>query len=207
MKKILFIILSLFMLVGHVSAESKVTSFYTVTNKCVVVKDNKVVVPVTVRVDNDKLKLSKLMKEINIGYITNYEDVLKSNIYNVDNDNVDIFIDYKRNSVGKSLVYFSLVEDMELKRHDTLVNFNIGIEIIKDTTINKLDIFGNEVIVADEVTCEKINGYKVTEVERIVDLREVDHTEYIKDLIKNIVIVVLSIVSIICIILLIRKKK
>lgn len=207
MKKILFIILSLFMLVGHVSAESKVTSFYTVTNKCVVVKDNKVVVPVTVRVDNDKLKLSKLMKEINIGYITNYEDVLKSNIYNVDNDNVDIFIDYKRNSVGKSLVYFSLVEDMELKRHDTLVNFNIGIEILKDTTINKLDIFGNEVIVADEVTCEKINGYKVTEVERIVDLREVDHTEYIKDLIKNIVIVVLSIVSIICIILLIRKKK
>lgn len=207
MKKILFIILSLFMLMGHVSAESKVTSFYTVTNKCVVVKDNKVVVPVTVRVDNDKLKLSKLMKEINIGYITNYEDVLKSNIYNVDNDNVDIFIDYKRNSVGKSLVYFSLVEDMELKRHDTLVNFNIGIEILKDTTINKLDIFGNEVIVADEVTCEKINGYKVTEVERIVDLREVDHTEYIKDLIKNIVIVVLSIVSIICIILLIRKKK
>lgn len=207
MKKILFIILSLFMLMGHVSAESKVTSFYTVTNKCVVVKDNKVVVPVTVRVDNDKLKLSKLMKEINIGYITNYEDVLKSNIYNVDNDNVDIFIDYKRNSVGKSLVYFSLVEDMELKRHDTLVNFNIGIEILKDTTINKLDIFGNEVIVADEVTCEKINGYKVTEVERIVDLREVDHTEYIKNLIKNIVIVVLSIVSIICIILLIRKKK
>ena len=207
MKKILFIILSLFMLVGHVSAESKVTSFYTVTNKCVVVKDNKVVVPVTVRVDNDKLKLSKLMKEINIGYITNYEDVLKSNIYNVDYDNVDIFIDYKRNSVGKSLVYFSLVEDMELKRHDTLVNFNIGIEILKDTTINKLDIFGNEVIVADEVTCEKINGYKVTEVERIVDLREVDHTEYIKNLIKNIVIVVLSIVSIICIILLIRKKK
>ena len=195
------------MLMGHVSAESKVTSFYTVTNKCVVVKDNKVVVPVTVRVDNDKLKLSKLMKEINIGYITNYEDVLKSNIYNVDNDNVDIFIDYKRNSVGKSLVYFSLVEDMELKRHDTLVNFNIGIEILKDTTINKLDIFGNEVIVADEVTCEKINGYKVTEVERIVDLREVDHTEYIKNLIKNIVIVVLSIVSIICIILLIRKKK
>ena len=207
MIKILFIILSLFMLVGHGSAESKVTSFYTVTNKCVVVKDNKVVVPVTVRVDNDKLKLSKLMKEINIGYITNYEDVLKSNIYNVDNDNVDIFIDYKRNSVGKSLVYFSLVEDMELKRHDTLVNFNIGIEILKDTTINKLDIFGNEVIVADEVTCEKIIGYKVTEVERIVDLSEVDHTEYIKDLIKNIVIVVLSIVSFICIILLIRKKK
>ena len=109
--------------------------------------------------------------------------------------------------MGKSLVYFSLAEDMELKRHDTLVNFNIGIEILKDTTINKLDIFGNEVIVADEVTCEKINGYKVTEVERIVDLRETDHTEYIKDLIKNIVIVVLSIVSIICIILLIRKKK
>ena len=195
------------MLVGHVSAESKVTSFYTVTNKCAVVKDNKAVIPVTVRLDNDKMKFSSLMKQMNIGYVTNYEDVLDLNIYGINKDGMNVYVDYKRNSVGKSLVYFDVAQDIELKRHDELVSFNIGVEILNDTSINKMDIFGNEVILADEATCEKINGYKVTEVERIVDLSEVDHTEYIKDLIKNIVIVVLSIVYIICIILLIRKKK
>ena len=48
MKKILFVILSIFILVGNVSAESKVTSFYTIINKCAVVKDNNAVIPVTV---------------------------------------------------------------------------------------------------------------------------------------------------------------
>lgn len=207
MKKILFLILSLFMLVGHVSAESKVTSFYTVTNKCVVVKDNKAVIPVTIRSNNNELKLSSLFEDLSLNYITNHEDVIKLNIYNINKDNIDVYVDYKRNNEGKSLVYYKLNEDVELKRHDELVSFDIGVEILNDYDLYQMDVFGNEIILADEATCEIVNGYKVTEVERIIDLSEVDHTEYIKDLIKNIVIVVLSIVSIICIILLIRKKK
>ena len=195
------------MLIGNVNAESKVTSFYTVTNKCSVVKDNKVVIPVTVRLDNDKMKFSSLMKQMNIGYVTNYEDVIDLNIYGINKEGMNVYVDYKRNSEGKSLVYFELGNDIEMKRHDELVSFNIGVELLIDKSVYKMDVFGNEVILADEATCEIVNGFKVTEVERIVDLREVDHTEYIKDLIKNILIVVLSIVSIICIILLIRKKK
>lgn len=207
MKKILFIILSLFMLIGNVNAESKVTSFYTVTNKCAVVKDNKVVIPVTVRLDNDKMKFSSLMKQMNIGYVTNYEDVIDLNIYGINKDDIDVYVDYKRNSVGKSLVYFEVAQDRELKRHDELVSFNIGVEILNDTSINKMDIFGNEVVLADEATCEVINGYKVTEIERIVDLRQVDHTAYINDLIEKSIIGILSIALIICIVLLIRRKK
>ena len=207
MKKMLFIVLSLFMLIGNVNAESKVTSFYTVTNKCAVVRDNKAVIPVTIRLDNDQMKFSSLMKEMRIGYVTNYEDVIDLNIYGINKEGMDVYVDYKRNSEGKSLVYFELVNDIELKRHDELVSFNIGVELLNDKSVYKMDVFSNEVILADEATCEIVNGYKVTEIERIVDLREVDHTEYIKDLIKNILIVVLSIVSIICIILLIRKKK
>ena len=203
----LFIVLSLFMLIGNVNAESKVTSFYTVTNKCAVVRDNKAVIPVTIRLDNDQMKFSSLMKEMRIGYVTNYEDVIDLNIYGINKEGMDVYVDYKRNSEGKSLVYFELVNDIELKRHDELVSFNIGVELLNDKSVYKMDVFSNEVILADEATCEIVNGYKVTEIERIVDLREVDHTEYIKDLIKNILIVVLSIVSIICIILLIRKKK
>ena len=207
MKKILFIILSMFMLVGNVYAESKVTSFYTITNKCAVVKDNKAVIPVTVRLDNDKMKFSSLMKQMNIGYVTNYEDVVELNIYGISKDDMNVYVDYKRNSVGKSLVYFEVAQDIELKRHEELVSFNIGVEILNDTSINKMDIFGNEVILADEAACENINGYKVTEIERIVDLREVDHTAYINDLIKKSIIGILSIALIICIVLLIRRKK
>ena len=207
MKKILFIILSLFMLIGNVNAETHVISFYTVTNKCAVLKDNKAVIPVTIRSNNNELKLSSLFEDLSLNYITNHEDVIKLNIYNINKDNIDVYVDYKRNNEGKSLVYYKLYEDVELKRHDELVSFDIGVEILNDYEVYQMDVFGNEIILADEATCEIVNGYKVTEIERIIDLSEVDHTEYIKDLIKNIVIVFLSIISIICIVLLIRKKK
>ena len=209
MKQILFLLLGLFMLVSNVSAESKVTSFYIVTNKCAVVKDNKVVIPVTVRLDSDKMKFSSLMEQMRIGYVTNYEDVIDLNIYGVSKDNIDVYVDYKRNSVGESLVYFDVSEDMELNRHDELVSFNIGVEILEDTNVNKMNVFDNEVVLADEKTCEILNGFKVTEVEKIkyVDLSEIDHSEYFKDLFTKMLIVILSLALIVCIILLIRKKK
>lgn len=209
MKQILFLLLSLFMLVGNVRAESKVTSFYTVTNKCAVVKDNKVVIPVTVRLDSDKMKFSSLMEQMRIGYVTNYEDVIDLNIYGVNKEDIDVYVDYKRNSVGESLVYFTVSEDTELTRHDELVSFNIGVDIISDTTVTKMNVFDNEVILADDKTCEILNGFKVTEVEKIkyVDLSEIDHKEYFKDLFSKILIGILSLGLIVCIILLIRKKK
>ena len=83
------------MLIGNVNAESKVTSFYTVTNKCSVVKDNKAVIPVTVRLDNDQMKFSSLMKEMRIGYVTNYEDVIDLNIYGINKDGMDVYVDYR----------------------------------------------------------------------------------------------------------------
>ena len=207
MKKILFIIFSLFMLVGNVYAESKVTSFYTVTNKCAVVKDNKAVIPVTVRLDNDQMKFSSLMKDMRIDYVTNYEDVLKLNIYAINNDNVNVYVDYKRNSVGESLVYFNILEDMTLKRHDELVSFNIGVEILNDVEINKINVFGNEVVFADEMTCEKINGFKVTQIEKLVDINETDHSKYLNSVIDKCIISILSIALVICTSMLIRKKK
>lgn len=207
MKKILFIIFVLFTVVGNVSAESKVVTFYTVTNKCAVLKDNKAVIPVTLRSNNENLKLSSLFEDLNFSYITNYEDVMKVNIYNINKDNIDVYVDYKRNNEGKSLVYYKLSDDIELKRHDELVSFDIGVEILNDYEVYRMDVFGNEVIFADAVTCEKINGFKVTEVERVIDLRKDDHAGYISDFIKNIVIIVLIISLGICIVLLIKKKK
>lgn len=195
------------MLMGNVNAESIVTSFYTVTNKCAVLKDNKAVIPVTIRSNNKELKLSNLFNEMQLDYITNYEDVVKLDIYNISNDNIDVYVDYKRNKESKSLVYYKINENVELKRHDELVSFNIDVELLNGYELYRMDVFGNEVILADEETCEMINGFKVTEVERIVELNETDHTEYVKYLLINILIGVLSISLFICIVLLIKTRK
>ena len=208
MKKILFMLISMFLLLNVVNAETYVTSYYTLTNKCAVVKDNKAVIPVIVKSNSNNLKLSKLIKEHRIDYIDNL-DSLKLEIYGVNKDNINVYVDYLKNSEDKSYIIFTVPKDMELDRHEELVSFNIGVEILDDALIKKIDVLGNEVILSDEKTCEAINGFKINEVEKIkyVDLSKVDHTEYFEDLFTRVIIGILSIALIVCIILLIRKKK
>lgn len=208
MKKILFMLISMFLLLYVVNAETYVTSYYTLTNKCAVVKDNKAVIPVTVKSNSNNLKLSKLIKEHRIDYIDNL-DSLKLEIYGINKDNINVYVDYLKNSEDKSYIIFTVPKDMELDRHEELVSFNIGVEILDDALIKKIDVLGNEVILSDEKTCEVINGFKINEVEKIkyVDLSKVDHTEYFEDLFTRVIIGILSIALIVCIILLIRKKK
>lgn len=208
MKKILFMLISMFLLLNVVNAETYVTSYYTLTNKCAVVKDNKAVIPVTVKSNSNNLKLSKLIKEHRIDYIDNL-DSLKLEIYGVNKDNINVYVDYLKNSEDKSYIIFTVPKDMELDRHEELVSFNIGVEILDDALIKKIDVLGNEVILSDEKTCEVINGFKINEVEKIkyVDLSKVDHTEYFEDLFTRVIIGILGIALIVCIILLIRKKK
>ena len=208
MKKILFMLISMFLLLNVVNAETYVTSYYTLTNKCAVVKDNKAVIPVIVKSNSNNLKLSKLIKEHRIDYIDNL-DSLKLEIYGVNKDNINVYVDYLKNSEDKSYIIFTVLKDMELDRYEELVSFNIGVEILDDALIKKIDVLGNEVILSDEKTCEAINGFKINEVEKIkyVDLSKVDHTEYFEDLFTRVIIGILSIALIVCIILLIRKKK
>ena len=208
MKKILFMLISMFLLLNVVNAETYVTSYYTLTNKCAVVKDNKAVIPVIVKSNSNNLKLSKLIKEHRIDYIDNL-DSLKLEIYGVNKDNINVYVDYLKNSEDKSYIIFTVPKDMELDRHEELVSFNIGVEILDDALIKKIDVLGNEVILSDEKTCEVINGFKINEVEKIkyVDLSKVDHTEYFEDLFTRVIIGILGIALIVCIILLIRKKK
>lgn len=208
MKKILFLIISMFMLVSNVSATTYITSYYTVTNKCAVIKDNKAVIPVTVKANSDDLKISKLMKEHRIDYIDN-RDALKLRIYDISNEKLDVYVDYLKNDEGESFVIFTVPEDMELDRHDTLVSFNIEVEILNDAKINKMNVLGNEVVLGDEKTCEDINGFKIDEVETIkyVDLSKVDHSEYFEDLFTGVIVGLLSVSLIICLVILFRLKK
>lgn len=208
MKKILFLIISMFMLVSNVNATTYITSYYTVTNKCAVIKDNKAVIPVTVKANSDDLKISKLMKEHRIDFIDN-RDALKLRIYDISDDKLDVYVDYLKNDEDESFVIFTVPEDMELDRHDTLVSFNIEVEILNDAKINKMNVLGNEVVLGNEKTCEDINGFKIDEVETIkyVDLSKADHSEYFEDLFTGVIIGLLSVSLIVCIVLLIRKKK
>lgn len=206
MKKILFLIISMFMLVSNVSATTYITSYYTVTNKCAVIKDNKAVIPVTVKANSDDLKISKLMKEHRIDFIDN-RDVLKLRIYDISNEKLDVYVDYLKNDEDESFVIFTVPEDMELDRHDTLVSFNIEVEIL--AKINKMNVLGNEVVLGDEKTCEDINGFKIDEVETVkyVDLSKVDHSEYFEDLFTGVIVGLLSVSLIICLVILFRLKK
>ena len=208
MKKILFLIISMFMLVSNVSATTYITSYYTVTNKCAVIKDNKAVIPVTVKANSDDLKISKLMKEHRIDFIDN-RDVLKLRIYDISNEKLDVYVDYLKNDEAESFIIFTVPEDMELDRHDTLVSFNIEVEILNDAKINKMNVLGNEVVLGDEKTCEDINGFKIDEVETIkyVDLSKVDHSEYFEDLFTGVIVGLLSVSLIICLVILFRLKK
>ena len=194
------------MLVGNVSATSYITSYYTVTNKCAVIKDNKAVVPVTVKANSDDLKISKLMKEHRIDYIDN-RDALKLRIYDISNEKLDVYVDYLKNDEDESFIIFTVPEDMELDRHDTLVSFNIEVEIL--AKINKMNVLGNEVVLGDEKTCEDINGFKIDEVETVkyVDLSKVDHSEYFEDLFTGVIVGLLSVSLIICLVILFRLKK
>ena len=196
------------MLVSNVNATTYITSYYTVTNKCAVVKNNKAVIPVTVKANSDDLKISKLMKEHRIDYIDN-RDALKLRIYDISDDKLDVYVDYLKNDEDESFVIFTVPEDMELDRHDTLVSFNIEVEILNDAKINKMNVLGNEVVLGNEKTCEDINGFKIDEVETIkyVDLSKADHSEYFEDLFTGVIIGLLSVSLIVCIVLLIRKKK
>lgn len=196
------------MLVSNVNATTYITSYYTVTNKCAVIKDNKAVIPVTVKANSDDLKISKLMKEHRIDFIDN-RDALKLRIYDISNEKLDVYVDYLKNDEDESFVIFTVPEDMELNRHEILVSFNIKVEILNDAKINKMNVLGNEVVLGDEKTCEDINGFKIDEVETIkyVDLSKVDHSEYFEDLFTGVIVGLLSVSLIICLVILFRLKK
>ena len=128
----------MFMLVGNVKAETYVNSYYSVTNKCAVVKDNKVIIPVTVKA-NIGMKISNLIGDHRIDYIDNL-DSLDINISNVSNDKLNVLVDYKKNSEDKSFIIFTTLEDFVLKRHDILTSFDLEVEILNGALIKKIDV-------------------------------------------------------------------
>ena len=208
MKKLILIICFLFVFIGNVDAkENEVLKIISLTNECSVVNDNVVVIPVSVVALNDG-SLTTLINEYSLGYIDNDKDNVIMKITNI-NGVGDIVIDSKRNSEGRSKINYYLDSDINATKLEEVFSFNIQLEFI-DEIPDTYYVLGKEVLLSsDNEICEEINGYKITEVEKVkyVDLSETDHSDMINDYIIKIVIGVLIVIIIILSILLIKKKK
>lgn len=208
MKKLILIICFLFVFIGNVDAkDNEVLKIISLTNECSVVNDNVVVIPVSVVALNDG-SLTTLINEYSLGYIDNDKDNVIMKITNI-NGVGDIVIDSKRNSEGRSRINYYLDTDINATKLEEVFSFNIQLEFI-DEIPDTYYVLGKEVLLSfgNEI-CEEINGYKITEVEKVkyVDLSETDHSDMINDYIIKIVICVLIVIIIILSILLIKKKK
>lgn len=208
MKKLILIICFLFVYIGNVDAkENEVLKIISLINECSVVNDNVVVIPVSVVALNDG-SLTTLINEYSLGYIDNDKDNVIMKITNI-NGVGDIVIDSKRNSDGRSRINYYLDSDINATKLEEVFSFNIQLEFI-DEIPDTYYVLGKEVLFSsDNEICEEINGYKITEVEKVkyVDLSETDHSDMINDYIIKIVIGVLIVIIIILSILLIKKKK
>ncbi len=207
MKKIIFIILSLFCLVSiSYAKENEPLNLVSVVNKCSVIDDNKIVVPVRVISKNDGT-LTPLIDEYTLGYIDNLKDNVNIRLTNIEGVS-NVTIDNNRDSNGRSLIRYYIEEELSAKKLDDVFSFNIQIEFL-DNVPDTYYVLGTEVIISDKEVCERINEYQVTEVEKIeyVDLSQVDHSEMINNMIIKVILFTLIIVVLILSVLLFKRKK
>lgn len=186
--------------------ENEPLNLVSVVNKCSVIKDNTIVVPVRVISKNDGTLIT-LIEEYTLGYIDNLKDNVNIRLTNIEGVS-NIEIDNNRDSNGRSLIRYYIEEDLSANKLDDVFSFNIQIEFL-DNVPDTYYVLGTEVIISDQDVCEIVNGYQVNELEKIkyVDLSKVDHTDMINYLIVKVIICLLIVIIIVLVFLLIRKKK
>lgn len=198
--------MSLFCLLSiSYAKENDPLNLVSVVNKCSVIDNNAIVVPVKVISKNDGT-LTTLIEEYTLGYIDNLKDNVNIRLTNIEGVS-NVKIDNNRDSNGRSLIRYYIEEDLSAKKLDDVFSFNIQIEFL-DNVPDTYYILGTEVIISDQDVCEIVNGYQVNEVEKIeyVDLSKADYTDIFNGVIFKFIIGLL-IVIILLIFLLIRKKK
>lgn len=207
MKKIIFLILSLFCLFNvSYAKENEPLNLVSVVNKCSVVKDNIIVVPVRVISKNDGT-LTTLIEEYTLGYIDNLRDNVDIRLTNIDGVS-NVKIDNNRDSNGRSLIRYYIDEDLIARKLDDVFSFNIQIEFL-DNVPDTYYVLGTEIVISDKEVCERVNGYQITELEKIeyIDLNQVDHKEIITNMIINVILIILVIIIFILIVLFCKRKK
>ncbi len=158
MKKIIYIII-LFFLIIPVNAKEP-ANLIALTNKCGVIKDNTLIVPINIVSTNDG-GMSKLISEYTLGKIEN-QDNFTITIKNIENKNLNnVTIDKLKDSNNYSNVKYTINNDIELKKGESLANINIEVQFNEEIPAS-IYILGNTIKISDdESVCELINGYKV----------------------------------------------
>lgn len=205
MKRILFIIISLTCLISNVNA-SGVVKLVSVTNKCSVVSDNMITIPVNVFSRTDGI-LTSIVDKYTLGMIDNNQDSMIVNISDIEGDNISsLEVDTRRDSNNQSYIYYTIIEDMNVNKLDKLISFNLQIEFTKEIP-DSYDVLGTKVALGDEEFCKLVNGYKVDIIESI-KYKEVNNDK--DDLYKTmfyILVGILFIGLVIVIVMLNRRNK
>ncbi len=206
MKKILFIIIGIFSFIGSVYANNEPLELVSIVNRCSVIKDNTITIPVNVVSINDG-NLTTLIDEYTLGYVYNLDEDVLVKIIDVEGIS-SIKLDTEHNSDGMSLIRYHIDEDIESLKNNLVFSFTLQVEF-RNEIPSTYSVLGNEVIIGNDDLCQYINGYEVKESVRVDyrDLASVDHTEMIEDIVTGCIIGILVIVIIILTVLLIRKKK
>lgn len=202
MKKVIAVLICLFYSMNVCLAENvKPTEVVSITNRCAVVNNNTVSIPVKVIASSQGV-LTDIITEYTLGKVENNKDTMVVRIDSIEGEYVsNITLDYNRDSNSRSNIYYYLEEDIETEVAEEIMSFNVNIEFIEELP-DSVYVLGNEVILSDKDVCDIVNGYEITEVEKIIYINN-EETNYSAYILTCLFIVSL----IICIVLLIRRNK
>lgn len=157
MKKIIFILL-MFLTFTSVKA-MEVAIYAPVLDKCAIISDKAVLIPVRVVALNDG-GLSSVINEYKLGMISNSDDYV-IRIKNLNSKYVkQVSVDTLKDKDNNSNINYYLLEDVKVKKMDIIMTFNIEIDFKNDVP-KSLNVLGSEIILGDKLLCENINGYKI----------------------------------------------
>lgn len=188
MKKIISFFI-IYFLWNSVSAQN-VGKFLALTDKCVSLNDNQLVIPVTVVGLNDGL-LDKNIKEFKIAKI---DHQYQTKIVNIEGEKVkDLFLDEEKDQNNQSYLKFSLNDNLSLKPMQEFLKFNIIIEI-PNKLPSTINILGNEILIENKNICAKINKCEFKENENLIKINKEESIFHYNEKIYMIIIIILIII-------------
>lgn len=182
--KRLFLLIFLFLFCLNVKAEEPL-KFYSVVNKCSVISDKFLVVPVKV-VSTNKGKMTTLISKYKLGNIYNSDDILVE-VKNV-TEGFKVSLDYLKDEDNFSNVYFYNSKEINASVNENILSFEFKITFNKEVP-ETINILGNEVLINKNASvCEYINGYEIKSYEKEVLVKKNNVIVYVLIIVMGFVI-------------------
>jgi hypothetical protein len=148
--------------------------------------------------------LTDLINEYTLGYVDNDRDNVVIRITNISGVQ-NVSVDNNRDSKGRSLIRYYVDKEIKGKKLDTIFEFDMQIEFLNSVP-DSISILENSVVISSKDVCDKINGYRVNEVEKIMYVDVIKNENSNKKLFLVIIVLLIVIIFVLGIIL-IRKSK